>query len=61
MTLTEISDQLQNPKNEAERVSAWGALLLYLEHDRTNEEAQALYSKYFVLGREWTSELVSTR
>ena len=60
MTLTEISTTIQNPTSEAERLGAYGALLLYLEENPTDTEALALYDKYRVLQRDWTAELVST-
>lgn len=60
MTLTEISTTLQNPTTEAERMGAWGALVLYLEENPSDEEANALYDKYHVLRRDWTTEVVSS-
>lgn len=59
MTLTEISNSLQNPTDEAERLGAYGALQLYLGEHPDDTSALALYDKYRVLGREWTSETVS--
>lgn len=60
MTLDEISYQLQNPTDEAERLGAYGALVLYLEQNPTDENALELYDKYRVLSRDWTKEVVST-
>ncbi|MDE2107518.1 MAG: hypothetical protein KGL39_60555, partial [Patescibacteria group bacterium] len=60
LTLTEISNALQNPTDEAERVGASGALALYLEEHPSDEEALALYDKYHVLRRDWTAEVVSS-
>lgn len=59
MTLTEISYQLQNPTSEAERLGAYGALVLYLDENPTDQVALELYDKYRVLDRDWTSEVVS--
>lgn len=60
MTLAEISYSLQNPKSEAERMGAWGALVLYLDEHPADEDAIALYDKYHVLPRDWTAEVVSS-
>lgn len=60
MTLTEISDKLQNPTDEAERLSAYGALMLYLDENPADVAALNLYDKYRVLGRDWTREVVSS-
>lgn len=60
MTLTEISSVLQNPKDEAERLSAFGALALYLDEHPADTEAHELYDKYHVLTRDWTAEVVSS-
>lgn len=60
MTLTEISDQLQNPETEAERLGAYGALTLYLDENPTDQVALELYDKYRVLDRDWTREVAST-
>ena len=60
LTLTEISNSLQNPTNEAERMGAWGALVLYLEDNPGDDEALGLYDKYHVLRRDWTTEVVSS-
>ena len=60
MTLDEISNALQNPTSEAERMGAWGALALYLEENPSDDTALGLYDKYHVLRREWTAEVVSS-
>ena len=59
MELTDISNTLQNPSTEVERMGAWSALVLYLDENPADAEAIALYDKYHVLQREWTTEVVS--
>ena len=41
-------------------MGAWGALVLYLEDNPGSDEALGLYSKYHVLPRDWTAEVVSS-
>lgn len=54
-----ISYALQNPESEAERLAAWGELLLFLESDPGHEDALNLFAKYNVLHKDFTSEVRS--
>lgn len=60
MTLDEISTALQNPTSEAERMGAYGALVLYLEEHPSDDTALGLYDKYHVLPVDWTSRVLSS-
>lgn len=60
MDLSSIKTTLESPtSNEAERLSAYGELKLYLDQNPLDEDAWTLYTGMRDLATEWTSELVS--
>lgn len=59
MELDQIRETLANTESEADRLSAYGALKMYLDEHPFDDEARELYTEHSVLRRDWSTELVS--
>lgn len=58
-----ISDRLQNPTDEAERISAFAELREYVAQNPTDTDALNLWDKYSrrLDGTDWSKQTVSQR
>lgn len=61
--LAAISDRLQNPKDEAERIAAYAELKAYVAQNPDDSDALYLWDKYRrrLDGTDWKAQTVSQR